>query len=40
MLLSSADLTTVISKEAFDYYSKKRFSNLFKIPNAINIEKF
>ena len=36
--ISWADLTTVISKEAFDYYSKKGFQTI-KIPNAINIEK-
>jgi len=35
--ISWADLTTVISKEAFDYYSKKGFQTI-KIPNAINIE--
>lgn len=36
--ISWADLTTVISKEAFDYYSKKDFDTI-KIPNAINIKK-
>ena len=35
--ISWSDLTTVISKEAFEYYSKKGFQ-IIKIPNAIDIK--
>lgn len=35
--ISWSDLTTVISKETFEYYSKKGFQ-IIKIPNAINIK--